>query len=340
MTGKVLVTGAAGQVGSRIVERLNDQGRDVRALIFPGERTNRLNYEDIEIMEGDLLVEGVAKKAVKDVEKVVHTANLVQPLDGMSQNDFFENNVQTTFNVAYAASEAQNETNRLVFISSSAVYPNDAHHLKPAYTPIDEFHPLRPISNYATSKLSGERIIESLARQTELRYSIVRPSGVLSGTAPLNRCSVQFVARILREGAKYPNGTVYSQNGEDLARKLENAAPSMEHPCAVTDAEGLPWLDQPVHVNDLIEGIIQALDHPAAVGEVFNISSPRLEPSTDIAKMCERITGKSAFEWKVPSQWVFSLESSKAKGMINYEPKWDFHRMLEDAWNKQDVQNE
>lgn len=341
MGKRVLVTGAAGQVGHRLVERLQDKQYDVRALVLPDDpNRDRLDDYDIELVEGDLLDESVAEDVVDGVDAIVHAANLVGPLPDMSQYNFFHNNVQSTYNVAYAASQHAESIERLVYISSSAVYPNDSHELAPAYNPIDEAHPLRPVGTYAASKLSSERTIESLARKTELRYSIVRPSGVLSGTAPLERCTVDFMATILEIGGRHPEGTIYPPNGRDLAQELRDAAPDMDRPCAITDKEGRPWLDQPVHVQDLVHGIICALEHPAAVGDVFNIAAPRREAAPQVAALYEEITGKPVFEWEVPVRWVFDLDVAKAKGMIGYRPEWDFQRMLSEAWEQQTEINE
>ena len=332
----VLVTGAAGQVGSVLVKQLLEEGWQIRGLVLPDDpNVDRLDGLSIEIHEGNLLDEVVVAQATEGVDAIIHTANLLGPLPDMSENAFFHNNVQSTYNVAHAASKRADEIDRMVYVSSSAVYPNDAHELEPAYNPIDELHPYRPVGSYAASKLAGEHAIEALSRESGLRYSIVRPSGVLSGTDPLKRASVNFVATILRIGARHPAGTIYHDGEQNLADALEDAAPSGDHPCAVTDEEGRPWLDQPVHVQDLVHGLICALEHPAAVGEAFNIAAPFREPSPHVAALAEAITGNPVFEWEVPVRWIFDLDIGKAKRMIDYQPEWDFERMLTHAWEIQ-----
>ncbi len=336
LTNTILVTGAAGQVGSRLVHRLVAAGRDVRALVLPNDpNIGRLEGLEIDMQEGNVLDETVAASAVNGVDAIVHAANLLGPLPGMSPNEFFQNNVQSTYNIAYEAAQTAATIDRLVYISSSAVYPNGAHKVAPAYNPIDEIHPLRPLGSYAASKVASEHLIDALGRESGLEYSIVRPSGVLSGSAPLDRCTVGFYASILRAGGRHPEGTLYLEGERDLAAELETAAPATDIPCAITDEQGRPWLDQPVHVNDLVHGIRCALEHPAAVGEAFNIAAPRREPAPRTAELHADKTGKPVFSWEAPVRWIFDLEVSKAKEQISYEPTWDFERMVGEAWANQ-----
>jgi len=196
---KVLVTGAAGQVGSRVVRQLLERNYNVKGLILPEDpNRSRLDGLDIEIIEGNLLQPDVCEDVLESVNAVIHTANLVGPLPGMSETEFFDNNVRSTFNIVNAASKHADSIHRFVHVSSSSVYPNDAHIIATCYNPVDEMHPLRPEDTYALSKLIGENIVNSYARKTGIKTSIIRPSGICSGTAILGRWSVGFVCNILR----------------------------------------------------------------------------------------------------------------------------------------------
>lgn len=242
---KVLVTGAVGQVGSRVVRQLLEKNYEVRGLILPDDpNRKRVVGLDIEIMEGNLMDVDTAARAVEGVDAVIHTANLVGPLPGMSQSEFFANNVQATYNIAYAASRYADRLQRFVYTSSSSVYPNDSQILATAYNPVDEWHPLRPIGTYAASKLAGETIVNAFSRETGLRVSIIRPSGIVSGTAVLGRWTVGFVSTILKIGQGHPKSALYMPDGTELWHELEKAASSPQQPCAVTDMEGRPWIYQ------------------------------------------------------------------------------------------------
>jgi len=103
---KVLVTGAAGQIGSRLVRQLLAKNYDVKALVLPEDPSiSRLVGLDIEIMEGNLLDMDCCQKALENVDAVENIANLVGALPGMSQTEYFTNNVVSTYNIVSAASQ-------------------------------------------------------------------------------------------------------------------------------------------------------------------------------------------------------------------------------------------
>ena len=117
---KVLFTGAAGQVGCRLVRQLMERNHEVRGAVLPDDPCQeRIDGLDMEIFEGDLTDVNFVKRAVEKVDAVIHTANLVGP--------HFENNVQTNMEVARACADRADVLDRYIFVSSSAVFPNDGH---------------------------------------------------------------------------------------------------------------------------------------------------------------------------------------------------------------------
>jgi UDP-glucose 4-epimerase len=328
----VLVTGAAGQIGSRLVRQLLGRNYEVRGLILPGDpNRSRLNGLEIEVVEGNMLDMTVCEKAIEGVDAVIHTANLVGPLPGMSETDFFDNNVRNTFNIVYAASKRADKLQRLVYISSSSVYPNDAHVIATCYNPVDEMHPLRPLGTYALGKLIGEQIVTAHARQTGLRTAIIRPSGIASGTSALGRWSVGFVCAILRTGQNNPKSSLYMNDGTELWHELEAAVVSRDQLCAIRDSEGRPWVYQFVDARDVAHGCVCALESGAAIGEVFNVSAPRPITYDEATQVIAKATGQSILEWQTPVRWLFDLDNTKAKCLIGYRPKWGIEEMVASA---------
>ena len=133
---KVLVTGATGQVGSRLVRQLLRRNHEVRGTVWdkaPG--LQHIEGFDVDVRAGELTDLDFVKQAVAGVDAVIHTANLVGP--------YFENNVQTTLTVARACGDAADQLDRFIYVSSSGVFPNDSHVLACAYHPVDENHPKR-----------------------------------------------------------------------------------------------------------------------------------------------------------------------------------------------------
>ena len=105
---------------------------------------------------------------------------------------------------------------RMVYTSSSGVFPNNGETIACAYHPVDERHPKRPMGEYSLGKLIGEEFTKMAARETGLRYSIVRPSHVQSGEAILSRFTVGAVAGLLERGQNTPLGELYMADGTEL----------------------------------------------------------------------------------------------------------------------------
>jgi len=161
--GKVLITGASGFIGSRLRDRLLDQGAEVVAVRRPGSppaprgRSVELRYDD------EAAVEAMMEEERPDY--IFHVAGVTK---GVSYQDFQRGNVMPTRNLARAAAKV--EPKRFVLVSSLAAYgPAEGAAL------LEESHPRRPIEHYGRSKLEAEQALESVEG---LRTTIVRPSGV------------------------------------------------------------------------------------------------------------------------------------------------------------------
>jgi len=329
---RVLVTGASGQVGCRLVRQLLSNNYEVRAVIMPDDpNKSRLDGLDIEIIEGNLLDVSLCEKIIDKAPYIIHTANLVSPLPGMSETDFFNNNVMNTFNLVNSASKIADKIMRFVYISSSAVYPNDAHLIAPVYNPIDEMHPLRPEGPYAIGKLVCEEIVKGYTRQTGLLSTILRPSGICSGTAILDRWSVGFVCNILKAGQSNPRSSLYMPDGQELWKELELHALSKDQPCAVIDKYKAPWVYQPVDARDVAHACICAIESKSDPGSVFNISAPEPIPFTQAAEIISQINGIPVLNWQLPVRWIYDLSNIRARYAINYQPKWGIKEMVESA---------
>ena len=147
----ILVTGGAGFIGSHIVDRLAGECA-VTALdnLSTGKEINL--PENAAFVKGDLRDAGLVKKIIKDadIDVVFHIgANASVPHSTEDPRYDFETNALGTFNVIDACRVSGVE--KIVYASTAAVYG------EPIRTPIDEDHPLHPISPYGASKLAGER---------------------------------------------------------------------------------------------------------------------------------------------------------------------------------------
>lgn len=156
--GPVLITGAAGEVGGRLVARIAADGHRVRALVLPGDplrsRLDGLGVP-VDVREGDVRDPATLEAAVAGVDTVLHLAAVILARDVAV---FDSVNRQGTANLV-AASAAAGVRHFIYVSSASVVYP--------ALTP------------YGRSKLEAERIVQG---ETRLLHTIVRPTLVYDET--------------------------------------------------------------------------------------------------------------------------------------------------------------
>jgi nucleoside-diphosphate-sugar epimerase len=160
-----LVTGATGLVGSHLVERLLERGRQVRALVRPQSRIDFLQERGAEIVPGDLADPASLIRALAGVEIVYHCA--ARPPLGGTARQFFRDNVAGTENLLQAARYAG--AARFIHVSTVDVY-GYGHH-----DGTNEQAPLRADGLYSWSKIEAERVVMQCYEQHGLPVSILRP---------------------------------------------------------------------------------------------------------------------------------------------------------------------
>ena len=188
-----LVTGATGQVGRHVVERLRRDGWAVRALVRDLTAAAELRALDVDLTLGNTLDEHSFSAAATGREVIFHTAAAVTPSGGWEA--FRRPNVDGTRNAVAAAASAGA---RLVHVSSVAVYGATARYRDGVRT--DETSPLAPLSEgdfYARSKRESEEIVMEACRRGNIWATAVRPD-VIYGRH--DRQFVPRVARLIRRG--------------------------------------------------------------------------------------------------------------------------------------------
>jgi nucleoside-diphosphate-sugar epimerase len=100
------------------------------------------------------------------------------------------------------------------------------------------------------------------------------------------------------------------------------------------DPDGKPVQRNFVHVSDLVESIVLALDHPRARQQTFNISMDEPVDYQQVAEYLGKTRGVSAVEIKTSyhSTW---LDNTKAKFLLGWRPHFNLQRLIEEAWTYQ-----
>ncbi|MEM9192037.1 MAG: NAD(P)-dependent oxidoreductase [Myxococcota bacterium] len=164
----ILVTGATGFLGQRVVELLADTGEEIVATGRSLARGQALVSDRVRFVPADLRNPAEVRRLFSpEVDRVVHSAALAAPWGRRSA--FLTSNVVGTQHLLDAAGRAS--IRRFVFVSTSSVYARLGHQYA-----VEERSPLprRAANGYVESK----RKAEARVRRSGLPYIILRPRGL------------------------------------------------------------------------------------------------------------------------------------------------------------------
>ncbi|MEK6942282.1 MAG: GDP-mannose 4,6-dehydratase [archaeon] len=252
----ILVTGGAGFIGSTLVRKLLEEKSGVFVLDNFSSGSKGLLEEvanDIEIIEGNILDENLAGIFSKHgVDAIFHlAAEPYIPSCYGRPKDFFETNANGTLNLLLAAKESG--VGRFLYFSSSEVYGSAQK------VPMDETHPLNPLSTYAVSKLAAERLCYTFSNEHELPVIIQRQFNVFGP----------------RETHPYIIPELISQFSKTNTLKLGNTTSSRDF----------------TFVDDAVSASIMLMKSDKAVGEVFNCAANKDHTIKEIAEIIAELMG-------------------------------------------------
>lgn len=100
------------------------------------------------------------------------------------------------------------------------------------------------------------------------------------------------------------------------------------------DPQGQPVKRNFVHVEDLVEAILLALDHPRARQQTFNICMDEPVDYGEVGQYLKETRGLPAVEIRTPyrSTW---LDNTKARFLLGWRPQYDLKKMIDSAWDYQ-----
>lgn len=330
MTSTVLVTGGAGYVGSHVVVALARRG--LRALVLDSfanssravlPRLEALAGAPVPLVEGDVRDAGVLREAFArhPVGAVVHCAGLKAVGESATRpHAYWDVNVNGTLRLAEAMAEAGVGT--LVFSSSATVYG------QPERVPVDEDAPVRPASVYGRTKAAVEDVLRDLgASDPRWRIAILRyfnPAGAhpsaLIGEAPSGRPAnlVPFVSRVA--------------SGEFARIDVWGADWPTPDGTGVRDY---------IHVDDLADGHIAALDHLARARgtHTLNLGAGRghsvLEVVAAFERACGRALPRAFAPRRVGDVACVVADPSRAERMLGWRATRGLDAICADAWRWQ-----
>ncbi len=257
----VLVTGAAGFIGSHLTERLVRDGMTVRAFVHYnsagswGWLDRSPVRDEVEVVQGDIADRDSVRGAVVGADIVFHLAALIAiPYSYRAPFSYLRTNVEGTLNVLEAVREQS--VGRFVHTSTSEVYGTAKR------VPIREDHPLQGQSPYAATKIAADKLAESFHLSFGVPVVTVRPFNTFGP----------------RQSARAVVPTIITQALSRSEIVLGNLAPTRD----------LSF------VADTVDGFVRAAHCDAAIGSVLNLGTGREISIGDLARTITRLTGTSA----------------------------------------------
>lgn len=297
---RILVTGAAGFIGSHLTEELLRRGHEVRAFVRYNssnswgwlDTLSRELRSGLDVFAGDIRDPNGVRQAVKGCDVVMHLASLIAiPYSYHSPDTYVDTNVKGTLNVLQAVREYGVE--RMVHTSTSECYGTAR------FVPITEEHPLQPQSPYSATKIAADQLALSF------HYSFGTPVAVIR---PFNTYGPRQSAR-----AVIPTIITQIANG---SRRIRLGA---VHPTRDFN-----------YVLDTVRGFIAMAETSAAVGQVVNVGS-NFEIS--VGDTCRLIAEVMGCEVEIETEdqrmrpgaseverlWA---DNSKARTLLGWQPKY------------------
>ena len=246
----VLVTGAAGLLGSHVTSLLVTRGPRPRTLVRPGEDASWLARLGTDVFTADISDRAAIAPALAGVDCVIHCA--ARTGSWGLPSEYERTNVLGLETIVRAAMAA--DVRRFVHVSSITVHGNNVRGVA------DENSPLRIEPNpYSRSKVAGEKLLQRMIRDEGARVTIVRP-GWIHG--PRDTASFARIARMIDQGRMIVIGS--GENHLPLIH-VRDAAEGVLLAGTAGKAEGRFYLlvnDEPVTQRDFIGAIAAELDAP------------------------------------------------------------------------------
>jgi UDP-glucose 4-epimerase len=317
MTGRILVVGGAGYIGSHMVKALLQEGFEVLIL-------DNLSTGYRELITGGTFVQGsLGDTGLLDslfrsdpVDAVMHFAAF--SLVGESvQNPlkYYRNNIGETVSLIEAM--VRHGVRRFIFSSTAAVYG------EPVKSPIGEDHPRQPTNPYGASKLCVERILEDCDRAHGLKSISLRyfnaagaePSGTIG---EMHDPETHLIPLVLKSALSQGQVKIF---GTDY--------PTPDGTC-VRDY---------VHVTDLAQAHLLALRAllEGSESSAYNLGNSIGYSVRQVIELARKVTGRTiqaVEEQRRPGDpATLVADSGKIKRALNWKPEYeDLEQIIATAW--------
>jgi UDP-glucose 4-epimerase len=309
----ILVTGATGKVGSHFIDRIlrsDDHGNArIRALCH-----NRLlePRSRLEVVQGSIADRNLVREAMRAVTHVVHFATCKE-----TSADVIDVTVKGLF---WLLEECRTSSSfqQIILIGGDAAM---GHFFYPHPFPVTEEqkHSAYP-GCYALSKV----LEEVMLTQYYIQYG-------------LHGCCLRAPWIMEKDDFKYSLSFGEDVFGGPRWRELVGTERADEYLKTGTipvmlDPNGHALKRNFVHVSDLVDAILLALDHPKARQQTFNICMDEPVDYQQVADYLRKTRNLPSVAVSTP-YWSTWLDNAKAKFLLGWRARFDLGRLIDEAWN-------
>ncbi len=305
---KALVTGAAGFIGSHLVEALLQRGVHVRCLVKPTSQLKWVKGLPVEIIYGDCQEKDSLGPGVKDVDLVFHLAGATRAIEAKT---YFEVNALGTENLVLACLEHNTRLRKFIYLSSlAAAGPGQNGGEK------KESDHCSPVSPYGRSKRRGEEL--ALSQAHELPLLILRPAAVYGprdkAFLALFKCLAKRIKPVISGGVQ----RLSLCSVHDLVAAILLAASTP------TKTGEIFFLSdgQDYRMDEINDSFAQAME---VTGYRLRLPPPVLCGIAAVAEYFAKVSGKPALisrgkaEEMIQPNWLCNI--TKARTLLGFEPQ-------------------
>ena len=292
---KILVTGAAGFLGSHLSEKLQNLNYKVIGIdsMIGGDLENLpkgIDFYKMDCCDFDSL-----NKIMKDIDIVYHCAATAhEGLSVFSPVEISKNNYLATVSVITSA--INNKVKRIIYCSSMARYGNQK-------TPFTEEMEPRPVDPYGISKVAGEQVLKCLCDLNKVEWAIAVPHNIIG---PKQKYDDPFrnVVSIM------------------INRLLQN-----KRPIIYGDGKQKRCFS---YIDDCIDSLLALVDNKSMNRDIVNIGpDEEFVTINKIAEICSNVTGSNLKPEYYPDRPKevkhATCSSNKARKLLSYKTKTDLY---------------
>jgi len=310
---QILVTGATGKVGQAYLARLLGDPRRATAKVVALCHNRTLPETDrLRVVRGSISDPDVIAAALAGTTHIVHMATVKEdPVHAMDVS------VKGLFLLLEAFRQSPS-AEQFVLIGGDCVV---GHCVMKWDEPVTELSPFRPYPGvYALSKVLEETMLAQFGIQYDLNWTTLRAPWIME------KDDFRYALSFGPDQFGGPGWDEYLSAEERAAHHRDNRAPLL------IAADGRPLKRNFVHVDDLADAMVLALDNPVARQQLFNIAMTEPVDYAVVADRLARTRGMQPVEIATPLH-SNSLDNAKARLRLGWQPKVDTAALVDSAFD-------